>query len=408
MSGITQFNLSDKNSSTRCLTGDLPSKWEWSADLFVSKIYHDEPQFKEYIKADAAGRAKLRSTKYLELPFFSTKFIRRFIFHYFREQIGSGFDLSKSAKRFYLKFEEVFGNENELGDIPYAVYYQIKRRIGEVGRICWYSEFFAKFNMYFFDPRRRDGYFIESDDKIINEIYSNYANAKAINDIFFSSKLKEDLPDFNSRKQNIYYSKYSYFKGAGLPLYDCYDDILENRKVEWYTKEIYGNEIDKDGSPIYYEYINAVADKRKQLRSLPFFQTKFIRKFIQLFSTDFWMSIKNGTNKLEYAYDGSYQLFKDFYRLFIDVFGSSDDFDDTTTYLQVRKRIGTEARDYWYEEVEAIIPGLRPRLSYSIPSDPKKINDTYFDNKPFENAHNRDQEVLTRRLNDWSNITQCN
>ena len=141
--------------------------------------------------------------------------------------------------------------------------------------------------------------------------------------------------------------------------------------------------------------------------SLPFFQTRFIRKFIQLFAEDFCSSIKNGTKNLAYAYDRPYELFQDFRRLFIEVFGSSQDFDcDHKTYLQVRKRIGTEARDYWYEEVEAIIPGLRYRLPYSIPANPKKINDTYFDNKLFENAQTRDQKVLTRRLNDWSDITQ--
>ena len=87
------------------------------------------------------------------------------------------------------------------------------------------------------------------------------------------------------------------------------------------------------------------------------------------------------------------------------VFGSSQDFaSNHKTYLQVRKRIGTEARDYWYEEVEALIPGLR--LSYPIPNEPKKINDTYFDNKLFGDASNYDQKVLTRRLNDWSDITQ--
>ena len=141
--------------------------------------------------------------------------------------------------------------------------------------------------------------------------------------------------------------------------------------------------------------------------SLPFFQTRFIRKFIQLFAEDFWSSIKNGTRNLAYAYDASYDLKHDFRHLFMAVFGSSQDFaSDHKTYLQVRKRIGTEARDYWYEEVEALIPGLRSRLSYPLPSEPKKINDTYFDNKLFENASNYDQKVLTRRLNEWSDITQ--
>ena len=50
-----------------------------SVNLYMLKIYGDEPQFIEYINADAAERAKMRSTRYLELPFFSTKFIRKFI-----------------------------------------------------------------------------------------------------------------------------------------------------------------------------------------------------------------------------------------------------------------------------------------------------------------------------------------
>ena len=150
---------------------------------------------------------------------------------------------------------------------------------------------------------------------------------------------------------------------------------MTRKSVDLYISKIYGDE------PQFNEYIKANAAERAKMRStkyleLPFFQTKFIRKFIQLFVEEFWSSIKNGTKNLAYAYDG--QLFQDFRRLFIEVFSSSSDFDcDHKTYLQVRKRIGTEARDYWYEEVEALIPGLRSRLSYPLPNEPKKINDTY-------------------------------
>ena len=110
--------------------------------------------------------------------------------------------------------------------------------------------------------------------------------------------------------------------------------------------------------------------------------------------------------KVAYASDAC-DLFHDFRNLYIAVFGSSQDFaSDHKTYLQVRKHIGTEARDYWYEEVEAFIPGLRSRLSYPLPNEPKKINDTYFDNKLFGDASNYDQKVLTERINYWSDVTQ--
>ena len=321
---------------------------EVSVDLYISKIYEDEPQFNEYIKANAAERAKMRSTKYLELPFFSTKFIRRFIDLYL-EEIRNATHLDRLIEQFNAKFEEVFGTENELNHAHSAIYNQIKRRIGEAGRICWYKELHAK---------------------LYKSICGGYDDAKVVNDIFFSSKLIEDIENLNFYKEMNYYTQYSYFRGARLPIYDCYNDILEKRKAEWYTKEIYGNETNHPGEtnqPTFYDYINAPADKRKQFRStlsLPFFQTKFIRKFIQLFVEDFCSSIKNGTKNLAYAYDRSYELFKDFRHLFMAVFGSSQDFaSNHKTYLQVRKRIGTEARDYWYEEVEALIPGVRSRLS---------------------------------------------
>ena len=49
-----------------------------SVDLYILKIYEDEPQFNEYINANAADKRKqFRST--LSLPFFQTKFIRKFI-----------------------------------------------------------------------------------------------------------------------------------------------------------------------------------------------------------------------------------------------------------------------------------------------------------------------------------------
>ena len=115
-----------------------------SVNLYMSKIYGDEPQFKKYIKANAAERAKMRSTKYLELPFFSTKFIRRFIYLYFEEQIRNETYLRRPAERFNAKFKEVFGTENELDHAHSAIYNQIKRRIGEAGRICWYKELRAK------------------------------------------------------------------------------------------------------------------------------------------------------------------------------------------------------------------------------------------------------------------------
>ena len=84
-----------------------------SVDLYISKIYEDEPQFNEYINASAAERAKMRSTKYLELPFFSTKFIRRFIDLYLEELRNETY-LDRLTERFNAKFKEVFGTENEL------------------------------------------------------------------------------------------------------------------------------------------------------------------------------------------------------------------------------------------------------------------------------------------------------
>ena len=185
---------------------------------------------------------------------------------------------------------------------------------------------------------------------------------------------------------------------------------MTRKSVDLYISKIYGDE------PQFNEYIKANAAERAKMRStkyleLPFFSTKFIRKFIQLFAEDFSSSIKNGTRNLAYAYAKSYELFQDFRHLFIEVFGSSLDFSDESThdhktYLQVRKRIGTEARDYWYEEVEALIPGLRSSLPYPLPCEPKKINDTFFDNKLFEDASNYDQKALTRRLDDWRDVTQ--
>ena len=103
-----------------------------SVDLYISKIYGDEPQFNEYIKANAAERAKMRSTKYLELPFFSTKFIRRFIYLYFEEQIRNQTHSDRLIEQFNAKFKEVFGTENELNHAHSAIYNQIKRRIGGI------------------------------------------------------------------------------------------------------------------------------------------------------------------------------------------------------------------------------------------------------------------------------------
>ena len=77
-----------------------------SVDLYISKIYEDEPQFNEYIKANAAEQAKMRSTKYLELPFFSTKFIRRFIDPNLEEEIRNETYLDRPAERFDAKFKE--------------------------------------------------------------------------------------------------------------------------------------------------------------------------------------------------------------------------------------------------------------------------------------------------------------
>ena len=230
MSGITQFNLSE----------EMVEMTRKSVDLYISKIYGDEPQFNKYIKANAAERAKMRSTKYLELPFFSTKFIRRFIYEYFEEQIRNVTYLGRSAERFNAKFKEVFGTENELDYVQPAIYNQIKRRIGEAGRICWYREFLGKLGIYVLDPRRSIDYNDNDDyEQTVNDNFRKYDNIKAVNDTFYSSKMKEDIEDFDYQKQMAYYAQYSYFRGAGLPIYDCYNDILEKRKVEWYTKEIY-------------------------------------------------------------------------------------------------------------------------------------------------------------------------
>ena len=104
-----------------------------SVDLYISKIYEDEPQFNEYINANAAERVKMRSTKYLELPFFSTKFIRRFIDLYLEEQIRNQTHSDRLIEQFNAKFKDVFGTENELNHAHSAIYNQIKRRIGEAG-----------------------------------------------------------------------------------------------------------------------------------------------------------------------------------------------------------------------------------------------------------------------------------
>ena len=53
-----------------------------------------------------------------------------------------------------------------------------------------------------------------------------------------------------------YCTQYSRFNGESLPIYDCYNDILEKHKVEWYTKEIYGNETNQPGKydkPTFYD-----------------------------------------------------------------------------------------------------------------------------------------------------------
>ena len=238
----------------------------------------------------------------------------------------------------------------------------------------------------------------ETKTKILDSCYAIDNANKSANDIYFSSK-----PKIN--KQQFYrFISTSNYGGLINPIYDSYDDIIEDRATEWYIKEIYGNEYqwynhetDLLDKPSFYDYINSAPDKRKEYRTkllLPLYQTKFIRKFIRIFAEVNGKNINKANSR---------ETFYTFRYLFIKVFGSTRDFEaaDHKTYTQVRKIIGSEARDYWYEEVEVLIPRLRYSLAHSLPIYPEKINDTYFDDKPFVGVTNYDRQKLEDRLKYW-------
>ena len=106
---------------------------------------------------------------------------------------------------------------------------------------------------------------------------------------------------------------------------------------------------------------------------------------------DFRIFIKNYVEK--YGIPDHLNNSPEFVEEFTKTFGHSDDFfqtDDIVYYYYMRKFIGSDARDYWYDEALHYYD----HVNYYA-----KINDSYFNDVPFDGPdHNKKVEERRRQI----------